>query len=174
MPGDDIVPDPDQVSTRAVTVHAGPEHVWPWLAQMGYRRGGLYSYDALDIAFGILDRPSAQAVLPQFQGLETGDVIPLRSGGNFYVHHATPDECLVIGPEDRTIPVSWATVLYPHGAGTRLVSRVRVDTRGMPGGRIASEALDLAAFIMVRRWLLNLKDRAETLARSRRPAGQRL
>jgi len=25
-----------------------PGDIWPWLVQIGYRRGGLYSYDWLD------------------------------------------------------------------------------------------------------------------------------
>ena len=50
----------------AVIVNARPEHIWPWLVQMGYQRGGLYSYDWLDRLFGFLDRPSATAYSPSF------------------------------------------------------------------------------------------------------------
>jgi hypothetical protein len=125
----------------------------------------LYSYDALDMAFGILDRPSSDVVLPEWQGLETGDVIPVGKGGNFFVHLAVPNECLGIGPEDQTIPVSWATCLHPDGAQTRLVTRVRVRTSDLPGGFFAHIALDLAGFVMVRRWLQVLKGRAEGLAK---------
>ena len=32
---------------------------------MGYRRGGLYSYDWLDQLFGVLDQPSADTVRPE-------------------------------------------------------------------------------------------------------------
>ena len=32
----------------AITIAARPEEVWPWLAQMGQGRGGLYSYDVLE------------------------------------------------------------------------------------------------------------------------------
>jgi len=60
-----------------VTVDARPEHIWPWLVQMGYQRGGLYSYDWLDRLFGFLDRPSANRVLPEFQHLAVGDTIRL-------------------------------------------------------------------------------------------------
>ena len=50
--------------TMAVTIDGPPSAVWPWLAQMGYRRGGLYSYDWLDRLFGYLDAPSANRILP--------------------------------------------------------------------------------------------------------------
>jgi hypothetical protein len=52
---------------------------------MGYRRGGLYSYDWLDRLFGFLDAPSAERVLPEFQRLEVGDVIPVGRGDGFPV-----------------------------------------------------------------------------------------
>lgn len=39
MPGDELVPDPVLTSTRAVTIGAPPDAVWPWLAQIGQGRG---------------------------------------------------------------------------------------------------------------------------------------
>ena len=51
---------------QAVTVNAPPEDIWPWLVQIGYQRGGLYSYDWLDRLFGFLDRPSATRITPEF------------------------------------------------------------------------------------------------------------
>jgi hypothetical protein len=59
MAGDPLIVDPTYSGTMAVIVNARPEHIWPWLVQMGYQRGGLYSYDWLDRLFGFLDRPSA-------------------------------------------------------------------------------------------------------------------
>jgi hypothetical protein len=174
MPGDEIIPDADCETTRAVTVVAGPEHIWPWLAQMGWGRGGLYSYDFLDILFGILDRPSAQSILPQWQDLKTGDVIPLRRGGNFLVRSAKADDHLVMGPEDTSIPITWATAFYPEGEGrTRMVTRVRQRRQPGAGEAAMFYGMDLAAFIMVRRWLLNLKERAERLYAEERHRAER-
>jgi hypothetical protein len=42
----------------AVTVEASPDQVWPWLVQIGWDRGGWYSWDRLDNA----GRPSAHEV----------------------------------------------------------------------------------------------------------------
>ena len=39
-------------ATRAVTVEAPVAEVWPWLAQIGQGRGGLYSYDGLENLLG--------------------------------------------------------------------------------------------------------------------------
>ena len=47
MPGDDLVSSPTFCATRAITIHARPEDVWPWLVQMGYNRAGSYSYDLI-------------------------------------------------------------------------------------------------------------------------------
>jgi hypothetical protein len=48
MPGDDIVPKASFNATRAITVDAAPEMVWPWVVQMGYRRAGFYTYALAD------------------------------------------------------------------------------------------------------------------------------
>ncbi|MDT5040929.1 MAG: hypothetical protein QOE51_1914 [Actinoplanes sp.] len=43
MPGDELLPQPDMLSTRAITIAAPPSKVWPWLVQMGSGRGSLGS-----------------------------------------------------------------------------------------------------------------------------------
>lgn len=45
LPGDDLIPNADMIATRAITVRAEADHVWPWIAQLGQGRGGFYSYD---------------------------------------------------------------------------------------------------------------------------------
>jgi proline iminopeptidase len=61
----------------AVTIGAPPERVWPWLAQMGWDRGGWYSWDRIDNA----GRPSATEVHPEWQGLTVGDQLRAWSPG---------------------------------------------------------------------------------------------
>ena len=48
MPGDDLLPGAQYRTTRAITVDAPPDRVWPWLVQVGYRRAGWYAGDLLD------------------------------------------------------------------------------------------------------------------------------
>src|SRR3954447_12185186 len=48
MPGDELVARPRLGYTRAIDIRAAPAAVWPWLAQLGQGRGGLYSYDGLE------------------------------------------------------------------------------------------------------------------------------
>ena len=40
MAGDRIVPEAPFNATRASTIEAPPERVWPWIVQMGYSRAG--------------------------------------------------------------------------------------------------------------------------------------
>jgi hypothetical protein len=65
-PGDELVDDPGLVWTNAVTIDRPASEVWPWIAQLGQGRGGLYSYDWLENLLGC-DVHSARRVLPQFQ-----------------------------------------------------------------------------------------------------------
>jgi hypothetical protein len=165
MPGDDFVAEPDYLTTRAISVDAPPEAVYPWLVQMGKGRGGLYSYDFLDRLFGFIDTPSAKVILPQFQDLKPGDLIPLGRGHDFPVRDLKKNEFLLLGGQQDGFRWTWSTVLYQADDGTtRLVTRNRGS--GMAGtfkGRLGLFAMDLAAFIMVRRWLVVLKGRAEAL-----------
>lgn len=179
LPGDDLVGHPDYMTTRAITVNAPPEAVWPWLAQMGYQRGGLYSYDFLDQLFGFLDAPSAREILPEFQDLKPGDVIPVGRGLDFPVKDVVENELLLLGGEDDGVAWTWATALNRQPDGTtRLVTRnTGSGMRGAWAGKAAFAGLDLAAFIMVRQWLRVLKGRAEDLHAQRmaglEPAGER-
>jgi proline iminopeptidase len=68
-PGAGIVPEGERAGTMAVTIEAPPGEVWPWLVQMGWNRGGWYSWDRLDNA----GRPSARQVHPEWQDLAVGD-----------------------------------------------------------------------------------------------------
>src|SRR6266568_1594932 len=68
MPGDDLLPAPDLISTRAISIAAPPHVIWPWLAQMGLGRGGAYSYDWINNLIGF-QMHSASEILPEAQDL---------------------------------------------------------------------------------------------------------
>lgn len=166
LPGDDLVPEPNYQTTRAITVAACPEDIYPWLVQMGYRRGGLYSYDRLDRLFGFLDGPSAREVLPQFQHLEPGDRIPIGRGQAFPVRELVPNRAFILGGEDpgSAAQWTWQTVIEPiDDARTRLITRSRGHYKRTPFSRLFMMAMDMVAFVMTRRWLIVLKERAEQL-----------
>ena len=165
MAGDGLIADPTYSGTMAVIVNARPEDIWPWLVQMGYQRGGLYSYDWLDRLFGFLDRPSTARILPEFQHLAVGDEIPLGRGPGWPVASMEPPRALVLDMRNMgSIDWVWQFGLYTvDEKQTRLVSRSRVHARTIWAWLLTS-AIEPAGFIMTRRMLLGLKQRAEALA----------
>ncbi len=91
LPGDDLVPNAATSETRGITIDAPVSAVWPWLVQMGYGRGGWYSYDQIDMG-----RPSATTILPELQQLAVGDLLPTHPGGGFEVKVLEPEHALVV------------------------------------------------------------------------------
>ncbi len=165
MAGDAAVVDPSYSATLAITVGARPEHIWPWLVQMGYRRGGLYSYDWLDRLFGYLDGPSADSILPECQRVAVGDVIPIGHGQGFPVTAIEPYRALVLSGTGDGFAWAWQFGLYPlDDRRTRLVSRNLVRVPSSVGSWLFMRVIEPAAFLMTRRMLLGLRERAEALA----------
>jgi hypothetical protein len=162
MAGDTLLPDSTFSYTMGVTVNAPPEDIWPWLVQIGYQRGGLYSYDWLDRLFGYLDRPSATRILPEFQHLAVGDQIPLGRGSGWPVAVVEPHRALVLDMRNMSgLDWVWQFGLYTiDQKRTRLVSRSRVRTKAL-WARLLTYGIEPAGFIMTRRMLLGLKERAE-------------
>lgn len=164
MAGDSIVVKPTHSATHAVTVDAPPEDIWPWLMQLGYQRGGLYSYDWLDRLFGYLDAPSADRILPEFQHLVVGDVIPVGRGRGFPVTVLEPCRALVLSDTNNGFEWVWQFGLYRLENGrTRLVSRGTQRFANTFGTWLFMRVMEPAAFLMTRRMLLGLKRRAEAL-----------
>jgi hypothetical protein len=131
---------------------------------LGYQRGGLYSYDWLDRLFGYLDRPSATRILPEFQHLAVGDKIPLGRGPSWPVAALEPNRALVLDMRNmRGLDWVWQFGLYPvDETRTRLVSRSRVRAQAM-WSRLLTHVIEPAGFLMTRRMLIGLKERAEAL-----------
>jgi hypothetical protein len=167
MPGDVIVAHPWDVTTRAISIKAEPEHIWPWLAQMGYQRGGMYSYDWIDQLIGVLDQPSSERVLPEFQVLRPGDVIPIGYGPDWPIEAVEPQRSLVLNIEQPGIHISWSFLLDPtDGVYTRLILRIRIQLRPLAHVLSYFPISDFGQFLMTRRMLLGIKQRAESLAKS--------
>jgi hypothetical protein len=168
MAGDGLLGDPTYSGTMAITVEATADDIWPWLVQIGYQRGGLYSYDWLDRLFGYLDRPSATRILPEFQHLAVGDAIPLGRGPSWPVAVVEPGCALVLDMRNMgAFDWVWQFGLYPvDEKRTRLVTRSRVRTSTV-WARLLTYAIEPAGFLMTRRMLLGVKERAEALRAGR-------
>jgi hypothetical protein len=185
MPGDEVVPGPTFNATRAVSVLAPPEAVWPWIVQIGFGRAGWYSYDLLDN----LGHRSAERLIPELQHLGVGDLVPLGPGKNSGMRVKDFEiGRWVVWWDAKLRLTSWTWQLTPMPDGTtRLVTRVRSRTTWRHSStavwRVLSEVAD---FPMMRRCLLGIKRRAEAayrrerelpldeVASSRRPSGDRV
>jgi hypothetical protein len=169
VPGDDLLPHPALISTRAIGIDAPPGLVWPWLAQMGPGRGGAYTYDWIENLFG-LGMHSADGILPQFQDVTVGDERRLGARGPVLrIAVVEPERSLVVRSDDGNWV--WAFLLAPDGAGVRLISRNRIAT---PDASALVRALNRyvmepGSLIMERKMLLGIKERAERLARDASP-----
>jgi hypothetical protein len=169
MPGDELIPKPRHRSTRAITIRARPEEIWPWLVQMGNGRGGLYSIDVLDRLLGVIEAPSAERVLPEWQDLRPGDVIPIGGTHGWPVFAVERERSLVLRIEQGEALVTQSWGLYPvDGETTRLVLRVR--GAASPGMRSAAlvAVIEPQELVMVRAQLIGIRRRAEALAAARR------
>jgi hypothetical protein len=161
LPGDELLPDADLVTTRAVTVDAPPEAIWPWLVQMGSGRGGAYSYDWIENLLG-LNMHSASEILPQYQHLHAGDELPIGPGRpGMTVEVLDPPRTLAVRLTDQNWV--WIFALVPDGESTRLISRNRIATSALAAtGRLFYTAfMEPGSLVMERKMLLGIKQRAE-------------
>ena len=169
LPGDDIVPEPELMSTRAITIQAPATAVWPWLVQMGQGRGGLYSYERLENLVGC-DMHNADRIIPEYQQLKKGDKIRLVPEGrdpHFLVSAVEPGRAIILSGDDP--PTTWAFVLEPiDDISARLVVRWRQDYEPSFGNIIGWRVFtDPITFVMERKLLQGIKARVEAAASNR-------
>jgi hypothetical protein len=173
LPGDDLVEEPGLSATRAITIRASAVEVWPWIAQMGQGRGGLYSYDFLENLVGC-DIHSADRIVPEWQHVRAGDEFRLHPEVRLEVAAVDPRRSLVIrggvlmGDAPPPYDFTWAFVLHDAPAGgTRLLvrERYRYRRRWAP---LLVEPVETVSFVMTRRMLRGIRDRAERTAAGER------
>jgi hypothetical protein len=157
MPGDEVVERPNFVATRAVTIEATSEEVWPWLVQIGSGRAGFYSHDWIDNA----GRPSAREIIPEYQHIEVGDLVPMLPGTEvgMWVKGFEANRWMLWW--DRKGEATWAWGLYPQGERhTRLISRLRVRYAWTSPMIIYYLIQDVGDIVMMRKSMLGIKERA--------------
>ena len=158
MPGDEIVSQPSFNATRAVTIHAPAQNIYPWIVQMGVSRAGWYSYDLLDN----LGKQSAESILPEHQDLQAGDLIPISPDGKhgMWVKYLRKNKWVLWW--DKKGDTSWVWEIHPEGEGSaRLITRIRVKYRlfsSAVGFNLLVEFFDI---LMMRKSMLGIKRRAE-------------
>jgi hypothetical protein len=160
MPGDGLLPRAQYRATRAITIDAPPELVWPWLVQVGVGRGGWYADDLLDN----LARPSLRQIVPELQDLRVGQRLAMTP-------HPGERTAFTVDSFDRPSWLLWRTPnrtfawsLTPlSGERTRLIGRMRTRYEWRrPLTPFTVLLMELADYPMMRRMLRGIRERAES------------
>ncbi len=186
LPGDELVPHPRSVATRAITIDAPPEAVWPWLAQMGMNRAGWYTYDWFYQATGsanFVDGRSSDRIVPELQNVKLRDRIMINSAVGYRVDVMDEPRAFILHAgeaaeagkpfEEGKEPAEYMNttlgwILQPlPGGKTRLIDRILADGRGTGYDITSSPPLEFGGFVMARANLLGVKERAERAWRER-------
>lgn len=176
MAGDDIIGVSWTSYTQAITIEARAEAVWPWLAQVGYKRAGWYNFDAInrmaDKAYFLDGSGSSTRIVPEFQALKLGDRIDIAPGFGFAVSDLVAPYLLAMGGdlENPMNPnnAAWTFSIRPISENRcRLVTRFRTATPATFGARLLNGFLNSVggAIIQQPAMLAGLRARAERTVR---------
>ncbi|MCP3993911.1 MAG: hypothetical protein GY722_02445 [bacterium] len=171
LPGDEFVPEPKWTYTLGIPIDAPPEAVWPWVAQIGQKRGGFYTYQTLENLVGCKITNTTE-ILPEFQQPTIGGEIYLHpTAPPMEIKIVDPPHTLVlfgspadIGSEDSWGMSTWQFVIVEAADGTsRLLTRGRSDYTSdfkakLAFGRFPIEAI---TFVMSRQMMREIKRLAE-------------
>ncbi|MCB1020670.1 MAG: hypothetical protein H6509_03805 [Bryobacterales bacterium] len=164
LPGDELLPEFDVEATRAVTVLAPCEFVWPWLMQIGQDRGGFYSYTALENLVGC-EMPTVNQIIAEWPARSEGEIVWMapayRYAGEAYMVAARveTDRAFVLHRPGSL----WSFVLEPVGDDAcRLIVRTRTGEGALGGGHVLQRLFwEPAHFVMERRMMLRVRQLAE-------------
>jgi hypothetical protein len=161
MRGDDLVPEPAMLATRAITIAGRPEDIWPWIVQIGYDRAGFYGYDLIENIGSKSGMRSADTIVPDFQRLTIGDRV-----------YMSRIAYLRIGELDSNRTLIWADEVPRYGAftfsldpvddrRTRLVVRTRLRYHWTDSRILLDLFTEFGDHVAVPRMLLGIRDRVE-------------
>ena len=171
LSGDDLVPGATIIETHQIDIDAPAATVWPWLVQLGYERGGFYSFDLLERLAGV-GITNARRIEPRWQDLAVGDQVCLAADAALTVARLDPEHCLVLSSDGGVVPpgagmdfdFSWAFVLDELDAPRSGRCRLRIRERYLPH-RSATTAVVWAvrplARFMTRGMMWGLRRRAQ-------------
>jgi len=178
LPGDDLIPDQVREHTRAITIRASADKIWPWLVQMGRDKAGFYSYESIEKCFGLEIKTSTE-IIPEFQNLKEGEWIAISEDGfGFEVNEMMENEYLVLLSRPSKITdgegeieeysgwdneSSWAFILRKVDDNlSRLIIRTRIGKKdGVSDKLFYHFLLEPGHFIMERKMMLGIKERVE-------------
>jgi hypothetical protein len=167
LTGDELLPGMNLSTTRAITIAAPADRVWPWIAQLGQGRGGFYSYDWLENLVARIDIHNADRIVPEWQDLTVGAEVrlapdlPLRVAALDLGRSVVLRGNVPIGTSAPPYDFTWAFVLQPQPDGTtRLLVRERYAYTHRLAALIVQPA-QLVSCFMSPEMLRGIKTRAE-------------
>jgi len=171
LPGDDLVPTPKWTYTLGIDIEAPAEKVWPWVAQIGQRRGGFYTYQTLENLAGCKITNTA-AILPEHQQPAVGSEIYLHpTAPPMRIEIVDPPNTMVlfgspadVGSEETWGISTWQFVIQQGSTGTtRLLTRGRSDYTPDWKSRLAFGRfpIEVITFVMSRKMMLGIRQLAE-------------
>jgi hypothetical protein len=177
FPGDDLFPTYASDATHAITIHASPEKIWPWLMQIGQDRSGFYSYTFLENVFGC-DMPKVEHLVPDWKARAAGETVwfcdPKRFPGQGKMIPAViePERAYALVMQHdwerlqnggRIHDGMWSFTLLPvSDQETRLIVRARGGTPPTFASRLTGRLFwEPAHFVMEQKMLRTIRDLAE-------------
>ncbi len=180
-PGDELAPDAVRTFTRAITVAADAEEVWPWVVQFGLGRAGFYSYELLERLVRIPVR-NVEAVMPEHQFLAVGDTIKLHPDApGIPVADVETGRRVCFGesgPIGDTTPDprrSWSIYIEPASPGAcRVLVRTRIEALRAPSWskRVALAVDGPMDFAMEQRMLRSIRRLVTSVEQPPPPPGR--
>lgn len=162
MPGDDLVPFPTFLATRAITIRGRPEQIWPWIVQMGFDRAGYYGYDLIENLGSKTGLHSAGSILPALQHPKTGDILPISTVAHLTFGTMQPDRFLIWQSEAQPHDGAFIWALYPvDKTHTRLVSRIWLRYHWASSALALDLFTEFADHVAVPKILMGIRDRVE-------------
>jgi hypothetical protein len=162
LPGDDLVTAPSLHATRAVTIAARPEAIWPWIIQIGYDRAGFYGYDLIENLGSRRGIRSAAKIVPDLQRLAVGDRVYMSRIAYLVVQSMTPNRFLVWADAANPPHGAFTFGLFPlDETHTRLVIRARLRYHWTDSRILLDLFTEFGDHVAVPRMLLGVRDRVE-------------
>jgi hypothetical protein len=177
LPGDELFPVYVSEATHAITIHASPQQIWPWLMQIGQDRSGFYSYTLLENVAGA-DMPKVERLVPDWKPRVPGETVWFatrkRFGGQGRMIAAmvapqrtfvmvTANDWQKLQAGGRAQEGFWSFTLQPlEGGQTRLIARVRGGEPPTLGTRTAGRLFwEPMHFVMEQKMLRTIRDLSE-------------
>lgn len=159
LPGDALLSNPAVRWTHVINLNAPADQVYPWLAQIGERRGGYYTFTFIENQLGNGDvYHNADRIVPEWQNPQPGDVLIANS---LQVSAVEPGKWILA---ESTNEMGWTWLWYVEPIDethSRLIVRNHIQPVGEIDNPMIGTVITLGGFVMEQGMLRGIRDRVE-------------